>query len=68
MTGICFAPARTLARLIRGRRLSATEVVRAFIAQIERVNPEVNAIVTLLPDLALAAAKKFDKNFNSKTS
>src|SRR2546430_9708678 len=28
------------------RKLSATEVVSAFIAQIERVNPKVNAIVT----------------------
>jgi amidase len=58
---ICFAPARTLARLIRSRKLSATEVVRAFIGQIERVNPKVNAIVTFVPDSALAAAKKIDR-------
>src|SRR5687768_4165524 len=50
-----------LARLVRARKLSATEVVRAFIAQIERVNPKVNAIVTFLPEQALAAAKAFDK-------
>ena len=58
---ICFKPARTLARLIRARKLSATEVVRAFIAQIERVNPKVNAIVTFLPEEALQQAKAFDK-------
>jgi amidase len=62
---ICFASARKLARLIRSRKLSATEVMQAFIAQIERVNPKVNAIVTFLPDLALASARKFDKNFGS---
>ncbi|HEY6822298.1 MAG TPA: amidase [Burkholderiales bacterium] len=50
-----------MAQLLRTRKLSATEVVRAFIAQIERVNPKVNAIVTFLPELALAAAKEVDR-------
>jgi len=61
-TDICFAPASQLARLIKARKLSATEVVKAFIAQIERVNPKVNAIVTFVPELALKAAKKADRN------
>ena len=68
MKEICFLPARKLASLIRGRKLSATEVMRAFIAQIERVNPKVNAIVTFLPELALAGAKRFDRNFKSNKS
>src|SRR5438874_6420338 len=58
---ICFTPARQLARLIRARKLSATEVVKAFIAQIERVNPKVNAIVTFTPELALKKAKSADR-------
>jgi amidase len=61
MRDICFTPAHQLARLIRARKLSATEVMRAFIAQIERVNPKVNAIVTFLPEQALSAAKKLDR-------
>ena len=61
MNDLVFQPARTLARLIRARKLSATEVVKAFIAQIERVNPQVNAIVTFLPEQALKAAKKADR-------
>ena len=61
LSEICFSPARKLARLIRARKLSATEVVRAFIAQIERVNPKVNAIVTFLPEQALQAAKAMDR-------
>jgi amidase len=65
MTDICFTPAKKLAQLIRARKLSATEVMKAFIAQVERVNPGVNAIVTFLPEDALAAAKKFDRNFKS---
>src|SRR6185369_267148 len=60
MTDICYTPATKLASLVRSRKLSATEVVRAFIAQIERVNPKVNAIVTFLPELALSAAKTLD--------
>jgi amidase len=60
-TEVCFTAARTLARLVRARKLSATEVVRAFIAQIERVNPKVNAIVTFLPEQALASAKSLDR-------
>ena len=65
MTDICYTPARKLASLIRGRKLSATEVMKAFIAQIERVNPKVNAIITFLPEAALSAARKFDRNFKS---
>jgi amidase len=68
MTDICFTSAKRLARLIRSRKLSATEVMKAFIAQIERVNPKVNAIVTFLPELALSEAKKFDRNFKSNKS
>jgi amidase len=58
---LCFASARRLARLMRARKLSATEVMRAFIAQIERVNPKVNAIVTFLPEQALKEAKAVDR-------
>lgn len=58
---IPFLPARRLAALIRTRKLSATEVMRAFIAQVERVNPKVNAIVTFLPEQALKAAKALDR-------
>jgi len=58
---LCFTPARALARLLKARKLSAAEVVRAFIARIERVNPKVNAIVTFLPDQALKRAKALDR-------
>jgi amidase len=58
---LCFTPARKLAQLIRARKVSATEVMKAFIAQIERINPKVNAIVTFLPEQALKQAKALDK-------
>ncbi|HEX6265404.1 MAG TPA: amidase [Burkholderiales bacterium] len=61
MSEICFASPGKLARLIHARRLSVTEVMRAFVARIERVNPKVNAIVTFLPEQALEAAKALDR-------
>ena len=61
MSELCFTAPRALARMLRARKLSATELMQAFIAQIERVNPKVNAIVTFLPEQALKAAKALDR-------
>ncbi|HEX9395821.1 MAG TPA: amidase [Burkholderiales bacterium] len=61
MKELVFESALSLARLLRSGKISATELTRAYIAQIERVNPKVNAIVTFLPELALKAAKKADR-------
>ena len=60
MSTIVFESAKKLASLLRSRKVSAVEVMQAFIAQIERVNPKVNAIVTFLPEHALEEAKKLD--------
>jgi amidase len=62
---LCFLSATELARLIRERKVSAVEVMRAHLQQIERVNPTVNAIVTLVPERALAAAGDIDKRLAS---
>ena len=42
--------ATELARLIRTRTISPIEVVEAHLNRIERINPQLNAIVTLAPD------------------
>lgn len=60
MNDLVFQSAKKLSRLIRTRKLSAVEVMKAHIAQIERVNPKVNAIVTFLPEAALKEARKVD--------
>ena len=57
---ICSLTAVEMAAQIRTRKLTATEVMTAHLRQIERVNPKVNAIVTLVADQALANAKKAD--------
>jgi len=50
-----------MARLIRANKLSAREALAAHLKQIERVNPKVNAIVTLVPEMAADAAAKADE-------
>ncbi len=60
-TSVCFLSAVEMVRLIRARKLSAREALAAHLQQIERVNPKVNAIVTLVPDLAADAAAKADE-------
>ena len=57
---ICFMPATQIVQLMRQKKLSSREVMQAHLKQIARVNSEVNAIVTLVPedqlmDQALAA-------------
>jgi amidase len=57
----CFLSAVEMARLIRAKKLSAREALAEHLKQIERVNPKVNAIVTLVPEMAQAAAAKADE-------
>jgi len=50
-----------MARLISAKKLSAREAVAAHLKQIERVNPKVNAIVTIAAEIASEAAIKADE-------
>src|ERR1700730_6962159 len=52
---ICFMRATDLAVMIREKKLSVREVMEAHLRQIERVNPKVNAIVTLVDEDQLMA-------------
>jgi amidase len=52
---ICFMRAKDIADLIRQKKISAREVMQAHLKQIARVNPKVNAIVTLVPEDQLMA-------------
>ncbi|HUA19478.1 MAG TPA: amidase [Bryobacteraceae bacterium] len=58
---ICWLSAREMERLIRSKKLSAREALDAHLKQIARVNPKVNAIVTLVPEMAQEAAKRADE-------
>jgi amidase len=50
-----------MARLLRRKELSAREVLDAHLKQIARLNPQVNAIVTLVQDQARRRAAELDE-------
>lgn len=58
---LCFMPATELAARLRRKDVSAREVLAAHVAQVERVNPRVNAIVTFVPERAAADAARADE-------
>lgn len=60
---LCFFTATELARRIRIRELSCEEVLEAHLDQIERINPQVNAIVTLVAERALDQARIADETW-----
>ncbi|MFI6731870.1 amidase [Nonomuraea sp. NPDC050451] len=60
MSELHYLTATELAHLIRTRQVSAVEVVQAHLDRVEQVNPRVNAIVTLVAEQALDAAKAAD--------
>ncbi|HEV2446104.1 MAG TPA: amidase family protein, partial [Candidatus Sulfopaludibacter sp.] len=59
---ICQLSAIEMARRIRARDLSAREALTAHLQQIERVNPSVNAIVTLIAERAFEQAGQADEH------
>jgi amidase len=61
---LCFLTATELARRIRIRELSCQEVMEAHLGQIERINPQVNAIVTLVAERALDQARIADETWH----
>src|SRR5580700_9115267 len=58
---IIFKPVSELSPLLKARKLSPVEVVRAFLDRIEAVNPKVNAFITVTGDQALDQARKAER-------
>ena len=58
---LCALSAVELAARLRRKDVSAREVLEAHLARIEQVNPQVNAIVTLVADRARADAARADE-------
>jgi amidase len=58
---LCEMSAVELAARLARRQLSARDVMSAHLAQIERLNPRINAIVTLVAEQAMAGAARADE-------
>ena len=60
MEEVIYVSATTLTRRIRDRELSSEEVIDAHLRRIEAVNKQLNAVVQVAADEALAAARAAD--------
>ncbi|MCX5761960.1 MAG: amidase family protein, partial [Gemmatimonadetes bacterium] len=58
---LCDLSAVDLAARIRGKQVSARDVMTAHLARIARVNPTINAVVTFVADRAMADAAQADE-------
>ena len=54
-------PAFRLATAIADKQVGSRELLEAYLGRIERLNPALNAVVTLDADRALAAARTADE-------
>lgn len=59
-TQVHFMSAARLAQLIREKKVSSVEALRLHLAQIDRVNPKLNAVVQFCRERAMAEARQLD--------
>lgn len=60
-TELCWLSAEELARRIRDKEVSPVEVVDAVLAQIDRVDPKVNAVITRVDEAARHHAREAEQ-------
>jgi aspartyl-tRNA(Asn)/glutamyl-tRNA(Gln) amidotransferase subunit A len=65
---LAFASIKEVGKLFRKRKLSPIELTKFMLARIERLNPKLNAYLTVTPELALAQAKKAEAELCSPRS
>src|SRR5437764_15191179 len=58
---LAFTPIPELGRLLRARRVSATELAELSLERLERFGPRYNCLVTVTPERALADAARADR-------
>ena len=63
---LCFFTLHELSEHIRKRALSPVEVVNAHLERCERLNPALNAFVTLVPEKAMASAKQAEQEIAAR--
>jgi aspartyl-tRNA(Asn)/glutamyl-tRNA(Gln) amidotransferase subunit A len=64
-TDLAFLSIAELAQLFRSRKLSPVELIKHFLARIDRHNPELNAYLTVTAELALGQAQKAEAELSA---
>ena len=64
---LAFHSIAALARLYRKRKVSPVEITQLLLSRVERINPKLNAYLTVTGDLAMAAAKKAESELFRKS-
>jgi aspartyl-tRNA(Asn)/glutamyl-tRNA(Gln) amidotransferase subunit A len=62
---IIFDTVRALSERLRKKELNSVEATRAYLERIEKVEPSINAYITVAADLALSSAEEADKRLAS---
>src|SRR3989442_10640245 len=62
---LVFTSARDLSKLIRTKKVSPVEVTQAFLERIERLNPKLNAFITITSNQAMERARQAEKEIHS---
>lgn len=63
---LAFLSISQLSELIRDRKVSPVEVTEATLKRIERLNPSLNAFITVTPELAMNAAREAESEVQHK--
>ena len=58
---LAFAPATELRALIADKHITSTELTELYLVRIEEIDPQLNAYVTVTPEIALEQAAKADE-------
>ena len=62
---LCYFTLYRLGEYIRNREVSPVEVVNAHLERCERLNPTLNAFITLAPEQAIKEAEKAEREINA---
>ncbi len=65
MQDLAFAPALEQARLVREKEVSPVELVELYSKRISELNPKLDAYLTVVPELAMEAAREAEARLGS---
>src|SRR5438128_6582734 len=63
---LAFLSISELSELIRTRKTSPVEITQTILERIEKLNPALNAYITITPDLAMKAAQEAETEIRRK--